>query len=263
MTQILLIICVSLYLICSYQLWCRIKGNTEQHHSEKSIFLMSISGLLIHSWLLISKILENSPINISLTTTVAIAGWASVLIYVLISIKPRNAYLGIVLLPIGIVAVLLTAISSTGSALTSGTEWHIILAIPTYGVMCIAFAQACLLIIQDQKLNKVSGSRFMPRLPPIQTMESSLFLLILTGFLLMTLNILIGFAANILSKGAYWDFSHHTVLSIVAWICFGCLILGKYKAGWRGQIAAKWTVFAFSVLVLAYFGTRFVRDIIL
>ena len=33
--------------------------------------------------------------------------------------------------------------------------------------------------------------------------------------------------------------------------------------GWRGRIAAKWTMIAFGVLILAYFGSRFVTSIIL
>jgi ABC-type uncharacterized transport system permease subunit len=56
---------------------------------------------------------------------------------------------------------------------------------------------------------------------------------------------------------------HKTVLSILAWIIFSCLMLGRLWFGWRGQTAIKWTLFGFVSLLLAYFGSKLVLEIIL
>jgi ABC-type uncharacterized transport system permease subunit len=53
------------------------------------------------------------------------------------------------------------------------------------------------------------------------------------------------------------------VLSIIAWVVFGTLLWGRYRFGWRGQIALVWTLSGFVVLMLAYFGSKVVIELIL
>ena len=56
---------------------------------------------------------------------------------------------------------------------------------------------------------------------------------------------------------------HKTFLSITAWAVFGILLWGRFKWGWRGQKALIWTLVGFVVLMLAYFGSKFVLELIL
>ena len=41
------------------------------------------------------------------------------------------------------------------------------------------------------------------------------------------------------------------------------LAWGRYQLGWRGAIASRWTLFGFVLLVLGYFGSKLVLEIIL
>lgn len=79
----------------------------------------------------------------------------------------------------------------------------------------------------------------------------------------MTLNLAIGMVSHLNNKGVLMEFNHHVLLSILAWLGFTGLLVGRKIAGWRGETAAKWTIVVFLVLVLAYFGTRFVNELIL
>jgi len=175
----------------------------------------------------------------------------------------NNISLGIIIIPIAIITILLLGFSDKPSSLPSTTGWHIAISIPTYGIMCVAFSQACLIVIQDRQLNNIAAVGKLPELPPIQTMETNLFWLTLSGFCLMTVNIVLGIGSNVATKGELFEFTHHIILSILAWLLFAGLLSGRKLAGWRGEKVAKWTVFAFSILILAYFGTRFVKDFIL
>jgi ABC-type uncharacterized transport system permease subunit len=56
---------------------------------------------------------------------------------------------------------------------------------------------------------------------------------------------------------------HHTVLSILAWLIFGSLLLGRLRFGWRGKTATRWTIGGFIVLLLGYFGWKFVLEVLL
>jgi ABC-type uncharacterized transport system permease subunit len=92
-------------------------------------------------------------------------------------------------------------------------------------------------------------------------MEALLFELIWAGEILLTLSILSGFIFldNIFAQ----HLVHKTVFSMAAWLVYGFLLFGKYKMGWRGNIAVRWTLAGFLFLMLAYFGSKLVLEIIL
>lgn len=58
-------------------------------------------------------------------------------------------------------------------------------------------------------------------------------------------------------------FSHKVLLTILAWLLFAALLLGRVVAGWRGLTAVRATIFGFALLFLAYAGTHFVLDVVL
>jgi ABC-type uncharacterized transport system permease subunit len=56
---------------------------------------------------------------------------------------------------------------------------------------------------------------------------------------------------------------HKTVLSVLSWLAFGALLLGRWRQGWRGATAVRWTLAAMALLVLAFFGSKFVLELVL
>jgi hypothetical protein len=56
---------------------------------------------------------------------------------------------------------------------------------------------------------------------------------------------------------------HEIVLAIVAWLIFAVLLWGRYRFGWRGKQALRFTIGGFVTLALAYFGSKFVLEIVL
>ena len=92
-------------------------------------------------------------------------------------------------------------------------------------------------------------------------MEALLFELLWVGEVLLTLSIMSGFIflENIFAQ----HLVHKTVFSIAAWFVYAFLLMGKYKLGWRGNTAIRWTLAGFVFLMLAYFGSKLVLEIIL
>jgi ABC-type uncharacterized transport system permease subunit len=88
-----------------------------------------------------------------------------------------------------------------------------------------------------------------------------MFRLIGAGFVLLTLSLFTGFVfvTNLFTQ----HLIHKTVLSLIAWTIFGVLLIGRIRIGWRGRSAVRWTVSGFSVLTLAYFGSKFVLEDVL
>ncbi|MGR9000150.1 MAG: cytochrome C assembly family protein, partial [Gammaproteobacteria bacterium] len=98
-------------------------------------------------------------------------------------------------------------------------------------------------------------------LPPLQTMESLLFQMLATGLFFLTISLVSGFV--FIEDVFAQHLAHKTVLSILAWLIFSALLIGRSRYGWRGQIAIQWTLIGFVSLLLAYFGSKLVLEIIL
>ena len=56
---------------------------------------------------------------------------------------------------------------------------------------------------------------------------------------------------------------HKTVLTLLAWALFSVLLWGHYRLGWRSQTAVRLTLGGFLVLVLAFFGSKLVLELVL
>ncbi|MEM7083874.1 MAG: cytochrome c biogenesis protein CcsA, partial [Pseudomonadota bacterium] len=98
-------------------------------------------------------------------------------------------------------------------------------------------------------------------LPSILMLEHGLFTSIKVGFVTLTLSIFSGmiFIRDISAQ----HLTHKTVLTLLAWVVFGALLLGRWRFGWRGRSAARWTLTGWALLLLAYVGTRIVLEVIL
>ena len=257
------ILCLLAYCLGVFLLW----QNSRNANANKYATWVILAAVIIHGLLLYRSMTGDGDVVVTLGTGISVAGWVSVLIYLLASGRYSLMSAGLVIIPFAAIAVIAGALLPgqpiSLNTLPSEIIWHVVLAVPAYGFLCLAFAQACLLIVLEKQLRNPSSPKLLKSLPAIQTMEYSLFMCTLLGFVFITINLLTGMTTSMINKGSLLAFNHHIILSLMAWIAFGSLLIGRRYAGWRGETAAKWTIGSFSLFFLAYFGTRFVNDIIL
>ena len=98
-------------------------------------------------------------------------------------------------------------------------------------------------------------------LPALDETEALLFTLLGSGFLVLSLSLATGFIY--LEDLFAQSLVHKTVLSVLAWVIFGALLFARWRWGWRGKRAVFWTLVGFAVLILAYFGSKFVLELVL
>jgi ABC-type uncharacterized transport system permease subunit len=103
----------------------------------------------------------------------------------------------------------------------------------------------------------------LPSFPPLMVMETLLFRIIIMGFILLTITLVSGmvFSEQIFNKPM--QFSHKIIFSIASWFIYASLLFGRYRYGWRGIKAIRWTLAGFLLLLLAYIGSQFVLQIVL
>lgn len=137
------------------------------------------------------------------------------------------------------------------------------MAMFAYSLFTLAALHAILMAITEQRLHRGRLTPLFAGLPPLLTMEALLFRLISIAFALLTLTLLSGalFSEQIFGKPL--PLNHKTVFAVISWLIFGALLAGRHRYGWRGRMALRWTLTGFSVLLLAYVGSRFVLEVIL
>jgi ABC-type uncharacterized transport system permease subunit len=182
----------------------------------------------------------------------------------LVNLSRPVAALGVIVFPLSALLLWVDSFLAPRTAPIS-MDWHIKLhvtvALLAFGVLSIAAAMAILLAVQERALRHRQLGPWLSALPPLTLTESLLFRLIGAGFMLLTLTLLTGilFVHNLFGQ----HLMHKTVLSIVAWLVFGALLYGRWKHGWRGRSAVNLTLIGMGVLALAFFGSKFVLELIL
>ena len=130
---------------------------------------------------------------------------------------------------------------------------HIVLSIGAFLLICSAGVWASLLAYQHRQLKSHHSSSFVLKLPPIQTMEKSLFRMMWIGMALLSGSLATGF---FFAMGPEQVLRSKILLAVFAWIYIGILLLGHHFWGWRGITAVKATLTSVCLIVLAYFGTK-------
>ena len=238
----------------------------QQTHSFKPVYIaFTTLALMLHGFALSQVMLNEQGINIGFFNAISFVAWCVVLIYLIASLFRPIANLGIAILPIAGITVLLDmGFSSTHLLPTDtapGIKAHILFSIMAYSLLSIAALQALVLSIQDRHLHGHHPGGFIRNLPPLETMEKLLFQMISIGFILLSVSLISGafFLKDIFAQ----HLVHKTVLSMFAWVVFGILLWGRIMFGWRGRVAIRWTLTGFIVLLLAYFGSKLVLELIL
>jgi hypothetical protein len=142
-----------------------------------------------------------------------------------------------------------------------GLQIHILLSLLAYSLLAIAAIQSILLAIQNHHLHHHHPGGFIRALPPLAIMEGLLFQIIGLGFVFLSASLISGFM--FLEDLFGQQVAHKTLLAIAAWGLFAALLLGRWRFGWRGRIAIRWTLGGFFALALAYFGSKLVLELIL
>lgn len=227
--------------------------------------LLGFAGALAHGLLLYQTIVTDTGINLGFFSALSLASWTVLALLLASCLTKPVENLGIVLFPLTALMVLLESRYPTVHFLSQSASWglkiHVLISLLAYSLLALASVQAVLLAIQDHHLHSRQPGGFVRALPPLQTMEALLFEMIGTGFLLLTLSLISGFV--FLEDMFAQHLVHKTVLSVLGWIVFGTLLLGRFRTGWRGRTAIIWTLSGFVVLMLAYFGSKAVLELIL
>jgi len=233
---------------------------TKRHRAVTNLLLLI--ACISHAYIL-KDYWQGDGIFFGLVTSTSFISWVVATLLFLTSLTKPVHVIGILVYPLTAVSVILLLLfPDTNSKLVSiSIASHVFLSVGAYALLAIAVAQSILLKIQERLLHDHNINTFIDKLPPLQTMEDFFFQTLKMGCILLTLSLASGFI--FVDEFFEQNLSYKTFLSVIAWIVFVGIVVGHKMFGWRGRNTILATQIAFSVMVLAYFGTKLVLEILI
>ncbi|MFT3762477.1 MAG: cytochrome c biogenesis protein CcsA [Pseudoxanthomonas sp.] len=257
----IVLIAFALYLIATGLL---VRAVASERGNDFAWLWAAIPAVLLHGgyhlWVALNT--AGGP-DMHFFAALSLVGLGMAALTALYAARPRTATLGVVTFPLA--ALLLLAYHGYGHQPAPALDWrlqlHAWLALLAYATLGIAALMALMLWLQERALRRRDHPAWLRALPTLTELESLLFRTIAIGFVLLTLTLLTGvlFVQDLLAQ----HLAHKTVLSILSWLAFGWLLLGRWRYGWRGSKAVRWTLVSMVLLALAFFGSKFVLELVL
>ncbi len=261
MNTALSLLAITLYAIATVLLWQEIR---QGHARYKLALLLGVGAMFCHGTASFVGMITPAGMNLSLTEMSVLISWFVVMITLISGMLRPLLNILVVIFPFTAAVLIITLLVDTPARLLTqpgGMMFHIILSVLSYSVLTIAAIQAIALAIQEYRLKHHQLRGILKALPPLVTMEEMLFELVLIGFVLLTLSIGTGlfYVDDLFAQ----HLVHKTAFTLVAWACFGILLIGRHRMGWRSRTAIRWTLCAFALLLLGYVGSKFVLEVLL
>ncbi len=218
---------------------------------------------LLHAAVLASSLLVSPPM-FGFAPALSVTAWLVLLVYAVEShvypqLKARTS-----LLALGLASVMLAWLFPGSTYPTVKSGWlplHWALGIAAYGLIAAAVVHAWWMQRVEKHMRRASEPSEAGI--PLLAIERLTFRFVSAGFVLLSATLLAGwwFAEDLYSKAWVWD--HKTVFSVLSWVVFAVLLVGRWQLGWRGRTAVRILYAGSGLLMLAYVGSRFVMEVVL
>ena len=229
-----------------------------------SSYWLTLAAIIGHAFACVNTLLGEAGLSLSLIGVSNLVAVVMVCVVAVSSTKLPVNNIFLLLFPISIFNLLCLNLIDPGKTnaldLNTAQVAHILLSITAYAALMTAALQSVLLAVQESRLKRPSKSLY-GLLPALETMEHLLLTMLWIGLGLLSLSIITGliFLEDMLSQ----RLTHHTILTCLSWLVYAGFLVGHHIFGWRGVTAVRWNLAAFALLVLGYFGSKFVLEYLL
>lgn len=222
----------------------------------------AVAAVVCHALSIGLYMTSERGLNFGIFNAASVVAWVTAGSILATSFRTRIEALSALLFVLAGVTVALEILFQTSRVLTDlppGLLYHIVLALIAYGLFVVACAEAGLLIYADRRMR--AHHPVMHALPPLAEMERALFQVLFIAFSLLTYSLILGalYVTNLSEQHLY----HKVVFAALAWVVFAVLFFGRWRFGWRGVHAARYVLAGMVLLLLSYFGSKSVLELIL
>jgi ABC-type uncharacterized transport system permease subunit len=267
------------YIALATYLWQPLQAGQVLAHRGRTARIALLMGIVLQGAALYASVLPNQQLHLSWVLALSVAIWLGLIVFWLESIIVAIDGLQLLLLPFAAFICILAALFPASYLIAHNSQpalrSHLLVALAAYGLITIAALQSMLMAATDHYLHNpkesarqsgplhLAWSRMLFAQPSLMAQEQLLFRIIWVAFIALTLAVLSGGLISLATTGKILPFDHKTIFTLLSWVTFGVLLLGRHIRGWRGRIALRYTLLGFAFVVLSYSGSRFVIEFIL
>lgn len=227
----------------------------------------SLLGLawLLHAGALAWGLVGRQP-HFDWAPALSVTAWLVLTVYGIESRMYPKLALRRGLAALGAGAVLLATLFPGKVLDVAASPWlplHLALGIASYGLFGAAVVHAWLTTRAETQIRQATDPEAGM---PLLTLERLTFRFVSAGFVLLSATLLAGllFSETLYgAAGQVWKWDHKTLFSVLAWLTFAVLLIGRARFGWRGRTARRVLYAGAALLLLAYVGSRFVLEVLL
>lgn len=219
---------------------------------------------LLHGLLLVWTQIDGPP-HFGFALALSVTAWLVAAVYAVESqifpqLQTRWALCGL-----GAGAVVLALLFPGAPLHPTATHWlsvHLAFGVACYGLFGTAVVHAVLLTRAENRIRLAEDPHSGL---PLLTLERLTYRFVGAGFVLLSATLLFGFLFSeaLYGPGHVWHWDHKTIFSLLSWLTFAVLLVGRAAFGWRGKRAVRVLYMGSAFLLLAYVGSRFVMEIVL
>jgi len=217
---------------------------------------------VLHGLALVVSLLASTP-HFGFGPALSITAWLMLTVYAVEQQMFPQMRARWVLAALGALAVALAMVFPGQPLHVQASAWlplHLALGIACYGLFAAAVVHAALMSRTEQRMR--TGAESDSGMP-LLLLERLTFRFVNAGFLLLTATLLAGWLFGEQLYGRSWRWNHKEVFSLLSWLVFAVLLVGRSRFGWRGQHAVRMIYAGTLLLLLAYVGSRFVMEVVL
>ncbi|OGB33285.1 MAG: cytochrome C assembly protein [Burkholderiales bacterium RIFCSPLOWO2_12_FULL_61_40] len=223
-----------------------------------------VAAWLLHG-LLLGWSLFGEPAHFGFAPALSMTAWLVAAVYAVESQIFPQLQTRWALCALGAGAVVLAYLFPGSPLPANASMWlplHLAFGVACYGLFGTAVVHAWFMTRTENRIRLAEDPHSGL---PLLTLERLTFRFVGAGFVLLSATLLIGFLFGEVVYGPThaWHWNHKTVFSVLSWITFAVLLIGRAGFGWRGKRAIRVLYMGSAFLMLAYVGSRFVMEVIL
>ncbi len=231
---------------------------------EKKGFILFIIGSIFNLMVFMAYFFKTRQFPVhNLSETLYTCSFFLSVVFIFFRLKLKLKIIGIFTAPLAFIIV-------AGGYLALGEQsdyikyfnslWfvlHIVSIFSGEALFAIACGIALLYLFQEYDIKGKKMGFFYKRLPSLEFLDSTEYVCIKIGFILLTIGIISGFLYAKVVWGRFFDWDPKEVWSVISWIIYAALLHQRLAIGWRGKKASVMAIIGFAFLLFTFLGVNF------
>ncbi len=219
------------------------------------------SGLVIHALELGSELAGQGGRPVGLAQGLSTVAFLLLTIFFALDLRHRTPVMGAFITPVA-VAVLIPGLLLQGGSTPVPSSLrqpllplHISIALLGMAAFAVAAGVALMYLLMERQMKGKHFGILFSRLPSLHFLDDLNRMLVLWGFVALSVTLVTGAFFSSASNGIFWHWEAREIATLVAWLIFAALLNARFFAGWRGKRVALLTMAGFCVLVVSFLSS--------